>query len=509
MPRTELGPAVCNRGRWNPADGNSPITKHDRLDARFRNATSKPPCEGPQTIGPATGVARSNLEPGESAFDDKPQFERGGFGAAVPPVCEGASCGADASAKITGALTSLEYLLSRARSKLNLVATTVADAPLYFGMIAAAAIMKHKLFRPHKITRNGRKLIQHVLLVRHNGSLHRHIGNGWFGKNYPYRWDQAASCYLDVRIAGKATNGTDLTWSQGAARLADDAIDNLSTQPRPPGPARELRECPHCFYETPVLGFFQLWLLAAIEPEEPPRLPPSNIYNDFEDGWVTDREGSAKVGRLVSLNDMRVTPRLARYYRECFRQVAKTIKRPVALTECDKVIASHWPLVRKKCRAVPKAYRADAIQACMERLVRVWADWNSAFGTFGMFADQAIDWEIADFLKQLRRQVPVQRSVNLNDPAPADDDKPDQPERTDMMRLDTFETQVAAAKRRLVAERLDCLNSRERRVIVGRLALNGRRPVSHKALAAELGIGEWQVRRFETAAVEKLRRAVQ
>ena len=132
MPRTELGPAVCNRGRWNPADGNSPITKHDRLDARFRNATSKPPCEGPQTIGPETGVARSNLEPGESAFDDKPQFERGGFGAAVPPVCEGASCGSDASAKITGALTSFEYLNSRARSTLNLVATTVANAPLYF-----------------------------------------------------------------------------------------------------------------------------------------------------------------------------------------------------------------------------------------------------------------------------------------------------------------------------------------------------------------------------------------
>ena len=95
-------------------------------------------------------------------------------------------------------------------------------------MIAAAAIMKHKLFRPHNYA-YGCKL-SHVLLVRHNGRLHRHIGNGWFGKNYPYRWDQAASCYLDIRIAGKATNSTDLTWSQGAARLADEAIDNLSTQ---------------------------------------------------------------------------------------------------------------------------------------------------------------------------------------------------------------------------------------------------------------------------------------
>ena len=148
----------------------------------------------------------------------------------------------------------------------------------------------------------------------------------------------------------------------------------------------------------------------------------------------------------------------------------------------------------------------------MERLIEVWNRWGA--DAFGRFATQAIDWEIQDFLKQLRRQVPVQRSINLNDPVgdaadDDDDDKPPQPERPDMMTFNAMETQAAAAKRRLVADRLGCLNLRERRVIEGRLALNGYKyPVSHKALAADLGMSERKVARIESAAIEKLRQAV-
>src|SRR5262249_752312 len=181
----------------------------------------------------------------------------------------------------------------------------------------------------------------------------------------------------------------------------------------------------------------------------------------------------------------------------CWRPVVEAIKRngrPVAPTERDKTIASHWPLVVKKCRTVPKAYRADAIQACMERLVTVWNDWNPESGSFGTFAEQPIDWAIQDFMKQLRRQVPVQRSINLNDPAnnangyDDDDDRPPDPERPDMLRLDTLEKRAAAAKRQLVAERLGCLNLYERRVIEERLCLNGRaEPLTYAELAAELG----------------------
>lgn len=111
----------------------------------------------------------------------------------------------------------------------------------------------------------------------------------------------------------------------------------------------------------------------------------------------------------------------------------------------------------------------------------------------------------------------MQLSINLNDPAgnangdddDDDDDKPPEPERLDMMTFNAMETQAAASKRRLVADSLGCLNLHQRRVIEGRLALNGYKyPVSHKALAAELGMDERQIRRIESAAVEKLQQAV-
>jgi RNA polymerase sigma factor (sigma-70 family) len=519
MPRTEAGPAMHKRSReWNPADARSPITRRDRRDARFRNTTSKPTRRGKQAVGPATGITRSNLNPGESVYDKKPGFDRCVY---VPAVCEGAICGGEDSAKITGSPTSYEDLTSKAQTKLNLVAATVPGAPPHLGRIFAAAIMKHELFRPKKIKHDdGSVTIEHVLFVLHNGRLLPHIFRGWFGQGYPWRWDQAASCYLDIRIDGKATNSTDPTWTQAAGRIADEALDNFSTQPN----RHAGRRCPLIFYEKPFLCIFLFWLMAGLDAPlsdfwlfaaEPPstekktrRYIPSNIY------WR--RKEDRRVDELVSLAALLSVkiPRLARYYRECWGRVAKANqdKRPVARTERDKVITDHWPLVADKCRKVPQAHRADAIQACMERLVKVYDnDWRPELGTFGTFAAQAIDWAIQDFMKGLRQQVPVQRSINLNEPAPDDDDddKPTEPERSDMLKLNTLEKNATAAKRRLIAERLGCLTPRERRVIEGRLALNGyKEPVTHKALAAELGTSATSVRRVEDDAVAKLQQAV-
>jgi RNA polymerase sigma factor (sigma-70 family) len=566
MPRTESGPATYNRSpEWDLTNGHSPITERDRRDARFRNSTGKPPRKGKQTVGPATSVARSNLNPGESVFDGEPSFDRGRFktghrldytdyrlpdyedrevgrltvaerdtntGAAVPAVCADASCGGNASAKSTAKFgsTSYENLNRRARTLVNLVAATVPGAPLYFGRIAAAAIMEHKLFRPKKIKHADASVtIEHVFLVRHNGRLLKHIGfRCWFGQKYPYRWDQPASCYLDVRIDGKATNSADLTMSQAAAAMADEAFDNLST-----------RRYGHEGHRCQLLCFFLLWLVAGLDPhieirnwfglrdtwrdfwlyvEEPPnpekepgrRHCPSNIY------WRRLAAGG-RISKLVSLAELQSVhlPRLDRYYRERFREVGKTNrdKRPAARTERDTVIADHWPLAKKKCRIVPQAYRADAIQACMERLVKEWDQYDPERGV--SWVAQKFDWAIQDFMKELRRQVPVQRSINLNDPADnnGDDDddydKPPESERPDMMGLDTLQKQAAAAKRRLIAERLGCLSVRERRVIEGRLALNGYgESVTHDDLAAELGMSARQIRRIEDAAVEKLRGAM-
>jgi RNA polymerase sigma factor (sigma-70 family) len=303
-----------------------------------------------------------------------------------------------------------------------------------------------------------------------------------------------------------------VTWSEAAARTADEALDNLSTQPN----RHEGRRCPIIFYEKPFLGIFLFWLMAgldaplsdfwlfAAEPphteKEPRRHCPSNVYWRWKEYRRVDE--SVSLADLLSVK----VPRLARYYRDCGRRVAEANKdkRPAAATERDKVIVEHWPLARKKCRIVPQAHRADAIQSCMERLVKVWDDWNPELGSFGTFAAQPIDWAIQDFMEQLRRQVPVQRSINLNEPAPADDDDNPQPERPDMMNFNAPKKQATEAKRRLVAERLTCLSLRERRVIEARLALNGfKEPLTHKALAVELGMSERHIRRIEVAAVEK------
>jgi hypothetical protein len=260
MPRTERGRATCKRSDWEYS-GRVPVVESERLDARFRNATSKPPRKGKGKVGPATGIARSNLKPDKSVFErNKPAFDRGRFktghrldytdyrlddygergdgrltknlktrdtntGANVPAVCDGASCGEDENAEITARYygrTSFERLLAEARRPLNLVRER----------LFVAAIVKLRLLRPKKVIRNGRTVIQHFLFVCANRRLLKHIGRGWFGEGWPWRWDRAAGAYLDVvRIGGKATTGIDVTWGQAAKRIDDDAIDHLSTRP--------------------------------------------------------------------------------------------------------------------------------------------------------------------------------------------------------------------------------------------------------------------------------------
>ena len=150
--------------------------------------------------------------------------------------------------------------------------------------------------------------------------------------------------YLDVRIDGKATNSADLTWSQAAARMADEAVGNLSTRQYEASVPFSWWRCPLIFYEKPFLCIFLFWLMAgldaplsdfwlyAAEPpsreKEPRRYVPSNIYREGK--AKLDREGKAKVGQQVSLKELLSvnTPRLAEYYRKCWRQVAATINGP-------------------------------------------------------------------------------------------------------------------------------------------------------------------------------------
>jgi len=445
--------------------------------------------------------------------------------------------------------TSYERLLSKARVPLNLIAATIAGAPRYAGRMLAAAILHHELFRPKKITLDdGRKVIRHTILVRHNRRLFKHVGPrpshtfgdglkritrllAWFGEKYPKRWNQASSSYLDIR-GGKATNGFDVSYAQAARRIGDEAFDNLST-------ARGWRWwCPAIFFEKPVLGFAVLWLAAGLsvhkrhDPlsviaflvvfnnpatrEKPQRrYIPSNVY------WERKPDGH-KVSKRVGLGDLKENlPRLTRYLRECFRQVAarcgrpsRVLTRPVPLTDRDRMILKHWRLIVSMTNesAVPKSERADAMHACVECLLKTYDEnWEAERGAFTSYAAQAIEWALQDLMKALRRQRPVDRSINLNDPADNsadedEDDKPQQPEVPDMMTINSLETKAAEAKLKLVAERLGCLDPRERQIIEGRLGLNGyKAPVTHRVLAAEFGLTAPRIKQIEDEAAAKLR----
>jgi hypothetical protein len=158
----------------------------------------------------------------------------------------------------------LEHLIGRARRPLNLVAATVPGAPPNLSSLFVVAITNHKskFFRPHKVEHDdGTTTVERVLFVRRNGRKLQHIGRGWFADDYPWRWDQPASCYLDVRIDGKGSNSADLTWPQAAGRMADETLDNLSTRPN----KHRGRRCPLIFYEKPFLCIFLFWLMAGLD----------------------------------------------------------------------------------------------------------------------------------------------------------------------------------------------------------------------------------------------------
>jgi hypothetical protein len=266
-------------------------------------------------------------------------------GATLPATWEGGNvANPDGKLRAKFRSSSYEKLLSESRRPLKLGWAKVKGAPRDHGRLAAAAVMGMKLLRPY---RQGKRLI-HSLEIRHAGHLLPHIARGWFGAPYPWRWDQPASRYVDVRIAGKATNSTDVTLTQAAGRDAEETIDCLGTHQNPPKQetfahwrrvefprydehVREYynRQRLHLvngglgrgfsqdlnadsaierteLIETagewhPALAFFWLWLLAAVAPEEaPPKIHSSNIYWSHDQWAVKKKFGWAMVDRLAS-----------------------------------------------------------------------------------------------------------------------------------------------------------------------------------------------------------------
>ena len=132
--------------------------------------------------------------------------------------------------------------------------------------------------------------------------------------------------------------------------------------------------------DAPLSDF---WLYTAEPPgreKEPPRYVPSNVYREGK--AKLDREGKAEVGKLVSLNELlsENMPRLAQYYRKCWRKVAQTInrdKRPVAPAARDKAIVSHWREAEKKCRlSCPKPTAPTRYRRAWSASLQVWNRWG-------------------------------------------------------------------------------------------------------------------------------------
>jgi RNA polymerase sigma factor (sigma-70 family) len=124
---------------------------------------------------------------------------------------------------------------------------------------------------------------------------------------------------------------------------------------------------------------------------------------------------------------------------------------------------------------------------------------------FGAFAAEMVEYAIKDFMRQQRRQVPVAQSINANTPVL---DNKDTERAEKMMRNNSIETQVSIARRKLVAERLGCLDPLPRRVIESRLGLNGYQPLEQEQIADQLGMSVRHIRRIEKAATRELQEAV-
>jgi hypothetical protein len=459
-------------------------------DSSFKNTLDKPQPTKADKVGKPSG----HIPPSNGKFDpwarqwDRPRFDLGAFykaghldfldyvvigtsadsdqtadlrdqlktlarstGGTISAIWEGGNV-ANPRAKITAKFGSSSYesLLSGSRRLLNLGWTTVSSvSPPELGRLAAAAVTKHKLLRPYR--RDGR--LFHNLLIRHNGRLLPLIGRGWFGASYPKRWDWSASCYLDIRIDGKASNSADITWIQAAAREAEEAIDCLST-----GPTLHKLERPQEYVsgdddhaqaqedaaalaaylwdyrrlydeaekKTCVLGMFLLWLAAGLHKEEKcgphkPKPPPRhcNIY------W--HRRDNKSFARLVTLNelldddyvaeskkrDASPPPASPTVFLEPEEELELGRRGKAGDTEArNKIIAAHRPLVFRKTEGMIEL--RDIRQECMERLITTaWNDWEPERSRFSTFAEQAIDWAIQDYLRKRRGQVPVQRSINV------------------------------------------------------------------------------------------------
>jgi RNA polymerase sigma factor (sigma-70 family) len=321
---------------------------------------------------------------------------------------------------------------------------------------------------------------------------------------YHRRWLKATTAYLDLRRQGKVRNKQDATGGIAAAETAFNAFyDHLRAYRgllARSNPRRRDRECPRCFFETPVLGFFWLWLLAALAPEPAParrypgnKVTLSELLSDeaIEASRTRDRLRPPARSRLVMLS-AEDELELARFG-------------PDSVSAMQRVIAAHRPLAWKV--AYQYRHRAeleDLEQVAMLGLHTAWKGFKPEKRVrFSTIALNAAHWAIQDYLDNAARHNPKTIPIVQTNPNNSDED--------------SWEIQIAdlgysirdaeAARLAAIALVIDRLDPREQRVVEARYCLTGEaKPQTLEKLGAELGVSDERVRAIEARAIRKLRK---
>ena len=326
-----------------------------------------------------------------------------------------------------------------------------------------------------------------------------------YSRPYHRRWLKATTAYLDLRRQGKIRNKQDATGGITAAETAFNVLyDHLRayrgllarSNPR----RRRDRECARCFFETPALGFFWLWLVAALAPEPAPspRYPENKVtLNEL----LSDEaiKGSRARNRLPPRPKARFVMLSAEDELRLARLGADDV------SAMQKVIAAHQPLAWKV--AYQYRHRAeleDLEQIAMLGLHTAWKRFDPEKGVrFSTLALNAAHWAIQDHLDNAARHNPKTIPIVQRNPNNSDED--------------SWEMQIAdlgysirdaeAARLTAIGLVIDRLDPREQRIIEARYCLNGEaKPQTLEKLGTELGVSDERVRAIELRAIRKLRK---
>lgn len=327
-----------------------------------------------------------------------------------------------------------------------------------------------------------------------------------FDKPYSTRWRNACLSHWDIRLHGKIRRSPDITYEQAAKLEAEDALCEYLDNGHPRLEKYLLLSLTlsRTWLEFRYLG----WLLAAMLrfAFETERLdkdrPRSRGYHAIVGGepkrgqpaFLGERELLSKDAIARSkANDAQPKPKRRRFLsREEELQLMRRAKAG-DIVAANRIIVAHLPIAKKVAKQYAKNDTDDLIQEGVFGIKKALDEYNPEWGVwFGVFAKQAVEWAIMDYLKRQRKQYALSLDAAIFDTDTAFKDM--------LIEPNSFDIGDASAPT------LDCLNARERHIIEARFGLNGRDETTRPVIGAELGISDERVRQIEARAVAKLKK---